>query len=53
LLREVCALANVLKGFGVKKGDTVSLYLPMTWQAVAAFLACAYQARSIACPACD
>jgi acetyl-CoA synthetase len=44
LLREVCALANVLKGFGVKKGDTVSLYLPMTWQAVAAFLACAYRA---------
>ena len=25
----------------VKKGDTVSVYLPMTWQAVAAFLACA------------
>jgi acetyl-CoA synthetase len=41
LLREVCSLANVLKSFGVKKGDTVSLYLPMTWQAVAAFLACA------------
>jgi acetyl-CoA synthetase len=31
----------VLKSFGVKKGDTVSVYLPMTWQAVAAFLACA------------
>ena len=41
LLREVCAVANVLKSFGVKKGDTVSIYLPMTWQAVAAFLACA------------
>ncbi|KAI0284627.1 acetate--CoA ligase [Russula aff. rugulosa BPL654] len=24
-----------------EKGDTVSIYLPMTWQAVAAFLACA------------
>ncbi|TFL07684.1 acetate--CoA ligase [Pterulicium gracile] len=41
LLREVSALANVLKSLGVKKGDAVSVYLPMTWQAVASFLACA------------
>ncbi|KAF7343189.1 Acetyl-coenzyme A synthetase [Mycena venus] len=42
LLREVCSLANVLSTtFGVKKGDTVSIYLPMTWHAAAAFLACA------------
>ncbi|KAJ7264081.1 acetate--CoA ligase [Mycena haematopus] len=42
LLREVCSLANVLRNtFGVKKGDTVSIYLPMTWHAAAAFLACA------------
>ena len=41
LLREVSAIANVLKSLGVKKGDTVSIYLPMAWQAVAAFLACA------------
>lgn len=41
LLSEVCKVANVLKSLGVKKGDTVSVYLPMTWQAVAAFLACA------------
>ncbi|KZT08091.1 acetyl-coenzyme a synthetase [Laetiporus sulphureus 93-53] len=41
LLREVCGVANVLKELGVKKGDTVSVYLPMTWHAVAAFLACA------------
>lgn len=34
-------MANVLKSLGVKKGDTVSVYLPMHWQAVAAFLACA------------
>jgi len=27
--------------FGDKKGDTVSIYLPMTWHAAAAFLACA------------
>lgn len=31
----------MLKSLGIKKGDTVSIYLPMTWQAVAAFLACA------------
>ncbi|KIJ29948.1 hypothetical protein M422DRAFT_235032 [Sphaerobolus stellatus SS14] len=41
LLREVCSIANVLRSFGIKKGDTVSIYLPMTWHAVAAFLACA------------
>jgi len=41
LLREVSGVANVLKSFGVKRGDTVSIYLPMTWHAVAAFLACA------------
>ena len=41
LLHEVSSIANVLKSLGIKKGDTVSVYLPMTWQAVAAFLACA------------
>jgi acetyl-CoA synthetase len=41
LFREVCRIANVLKSFGVRKGDAVSIYLPMTWHAVAAFLACA------------
>ncbi|KAF8913539.1 acetate--CoA ligase [Mucidula mucida] len=41
LLREVCSIANVLKTYGIKKGDTVSIYLPMTWHALAAFLACA------------
>ncbi|KAG2104619.1 acetyl-CoA synthetase [Suillus cothurnatus] len=40
LLCEVCSIANVLKSLGVKKGDTVSVYLPMMWQSVAAFLAC-------------
>jgi acetyl-CoA synthetase len=43
LLREVCSLANVLASrFGVKKVDTVSIYLPMTWHATAAFPACAH-----------
>jgi len=41
LLHEVCSIANVLKSLGIKKGDTVSIYLPMAWQAVAALLACA------------
>ena len=41
LFREVCRIANVLKEFGIRKGDTVSIYLPMTWHAAAAFLACA------------
>ncbi|KAI0087718.1 acetate--CoA ligase [Irpex rosettiformis] len=41
LLRETCRVANVLKSYGVKKGDTVSIYLPMAWQAVVAFMACA------------
>jgi acetyl-CoA synthetase len=41
LMRETCRVANVLKEWGVKKGDAVSIYLPMTWQAAAAFLACA------------
>ncbi|KAF8345670.1 hypothetical protein F5887DRAFT_964674 [Amanita rubescens] len=41
LMREVCKVANVLKSLGVKKGSTVSIYLPMAWQSVAAFLACA------------
>ncbi|KAI9507252.1 acetyl-coenzyme a synthetase [Russula earlei] len=41
LLDEVSRVANVLKSLGIKKGDTVSIYLPMAWQAVAALLACA------------
>jgi acetyl-CoA synthetase len=41
LLREVCKTANILKSFGVKKGDTVAIYLPMVPEAAIAFLACA------------
>ncbi|KAF9793523.1 acetate--CoA ligase [Thelephora terrestris] len=41
LLREVCSVANILKAMGIKKGYTVSVYMPMTWHAVATFLACA------------
>ncbi|MBB4641065.1 acetate--CoA ligase [Rhizorhapis suberifaciens] len=38
---EVCRFANVLKGQGVKKGDRVTLYLPMIPEAAFAMLACA------------
>ena len=38
---EVCRMANVLKARGVKKGDRVTLYLPMIPQAAYAMLACA------------
>jgi acetyl-CoA synthetase len=37
----VCKLANALKAKGVKKGDRVSIYLPMTVELPAAMLACA------------
>jgi acetyl-CoA synthetase len=38
---EVCRFANVLLAHGVKKGDTVTIYLPMIPQAAVAMLACA------------
>ncbi|KAJ2989396.1 hypothetical protein NUW58_g3486 [Xylaria curta] len=41
LLREVSRLAYVLKDMGVRKGDTVAIYLPMIPEAVIALLACA------------
>ncbi len=41
LLDEVCRMANVLKARGVKKGDRVTIYLPMIPQAAYAMLACA------------
>lgn len=41
LLKRVCIFANILKRQGVKKGDRVVLYLPMTPQATVAMLACA------------
>src|SRR5207302_9036885 len=41
LHENVCRLANVLKSRGVKKGDRVTIYLPMIPEAVYAMLACA------------
>lgn len=40
LLRKVCNLSYVLKQMGVKKGDSVALYLPMVPEALISFLAC-------------
>ncbi len=37
----VCKLANGLRSLGVKKGDRVTIYLPMIPEAAAAMLACA------------
>lgn len=41
LHKEVCKAANALVGLGVKKGDSVTIYLPMIPQAAIAMLACA------------
>ncbi|ARP99111.1 acetate--CoA ligase [Pseudorhodoplanes sinuspersici] len=38
---QVCKFANVLKAQGVKKGDRVTIYLPMIVEAAYAMLACA------------
>ncbi|EKX47337.1 hypothetical protein GUITHDRAFT_157624 [Guillardia theta CCMP2712] len=37
----VCKFANVLKSKGIKKGDTVAIYLPMVVELPVAMLACA------------
>jgi acetyl-CoA synthetase len=41
LHREVCRFANGLKSLGVKKGDRVTLYMPMVPELAIAMLACA------------
>ncbi len=41
LHEKVCKFANVLKANGVKKGDRVSIYLPMVPELAVAMLACA------------
>ena len=40
LLEKTCQIANVLKRKGVKKGDTVCIYMPVSPIAVACMLAC-------------
>ncbi|MBU6472762.1 MAG: acetate--CoA ligase, partial [Alphaproteobacteria bacterium] len=41
LYEDVCRFANVLKAKGVKRGDRVTIYLPMIPEAATAMLACA------------
>ena len=41
LHRQVCKLANVLKELGVRKGDRVTIYMPMIPETAYAMLACA------------
>lgn len=41
LYKKVSCFANVLKSCGVKRGDTVCIYLPMIPEAAIAMLACA------------
>jgi acetyl-CoA synthetase len=41
LHREICKFANVLKKFGVKKGDVVTIYMGMVPELPIAMLACA------------
>jgi len=40
LHKEVCKFANVLKSKGIKKGDRVSIYMPMIPELPVAMLAC-------------
>jgi acetyl-CoA synthetase len=41
LHQRVCRMANVLKKLGVKKGNRVTIYMPMIPEAAVAMLACA------------
>ncbi|EEA08245.1 acetyl-coenzyme A synthetase, putative [Cryptosporidium muris RN66] len=41
LFRNVCKMANVLKRFGIKKGDSVGIYMPMIPETIYTMLACA------------
>jgi acetyl-CoA synthetase len=41
LLTEVCKFANVLKSFGLQRGDRAAIYMPMIPELPVAMLACA------------
>lgn len=41
LHQQVCKFANALKAQGIKKGDVVTIYMPMIPEAAVAMLACA------------
>ena len=40
LYQKVCRVANALKAQGIKKGDVVTIYMPMVVEAAVAMLAC-------------
>ena len=40
LLRETCRVANVMKAMGVKRGDTVAIYMPMIPEIAFVMMAC-------------
>jgi acetyl-CoA synthetase len=40
LHEKVCRLANAMRGLGVKKGEVVTIYMPMVVEAAVAMLAC-------------
>lgn len=40
LLEEVCRFSNVLKSHGVRRGDRISIYMPMVLELPIAVLAC-------------
>lgn len=40
VLQEVCRIANCMKAHGVKKGDSVTIYMPMVPQIAFVMLAC-------------
>ena len=41
LHRQVCKLASGLKSLGVRKGDRIAIYMPLTPEGIIAMLACA------------
>ena len=41
LYEETCRFANLLKSYGIERGDRVMIYMPMIPEAAAAMLACA------------
>ncbi|RWS27126.1 acetyl-coenzyme A synthetase: cytoplasmic-like isoform X1, partial [Leptotrombidium deliense] len=41
LRRQICKFSNVLKSKGIKKGDRVAIYMPVTIELVVAMLSCA------------
>ncbi len=41
LYHKVCKAANALKSLGIKKGDRVCIYMPMTLEAIVSIIACA------------